>query len=236
MGRIIMVEHNNFKTRGELDHALADKVSEILQQAIEVNGKATMAVSGGSTPKGFFKVLSTKKINWHKVTITLADERWVEINSNDSNARLIHENLIQNRALLANFISLKQEGVLCESTLSGLNTVVNDAILPLDVLILGMGEDGHTASLFPCSSQIKMALDSNNQNALIAIKPTTAPYLRITFSFSALSQSNHTFLHLCGQSKKEVLEKALKGSDVLKMPIRKFLHASNINTQIYWAE
>lgn len=231
-----MVEQNIYNTRKELDLALADKVSEILQQAIEINGKATMAVSGGSTPKGFFRELSTKDINWRKVTITLADERWVEPSSKDSNTRLVYENLIQNRALAARFFNLKQEKELCEKTLSALNSAVNEAILPLDVLVLGMGEDGHTASLFPCSTQIETVLDSNNQNALMAVKPTTAPHQRITFSFAALSQSNHIFLHICGHSKKEVLKKALNGRDVFKMPIRKFLHANNIKTQVYWAE
>ena len=206
-----MVEQNIYNTRKELDLALADKVSEILQQAIEINGKATMAVSGGATPKGFFKELSTKDINWKKVTITLADERWVEPSSKDSNTRLVYENLIQNRALAANYFNLKQGEELCENTLSALHSLVNDAILPLDVLILGMGEDGHTASLFPCSPQIETALDSHNQNVLLAVKPTTAAHQRITFSFSALSQSNHTFLHLDRVKRKYLIKHLMAG-------------------------
>ncbi|NQY88833.1 MAG: 6-phosphogluconolactonase [Colwellia sp.] len=230
-----MFEKNNFDTREQLDFALAYKVSEILQQAISLKGKASIAVSGGSTPKGFFKVLSNKDIDWKKVTITLADERWVDISSDASNTRLVHENLLQNKASAAKFFHLKQGEELSEETLADLNIAANNALLPLDVLILGMGEDGHTASLFPCSAQIKQALDSNNRNALMAVEPTTAPHQRITFSFASLSQSKNVFLHLCGDNKKQVLDKALNGDDVFDMPIRKFLQTDNIDTQVYWA-
>lgn len=236
MGRIIMFEQNNFDTREQLDLALADKVSEILQQAIKLKGKASLAVSGGSTPKGFFKALSNKNIDWKKVTITLADERWVDINSDDSNTRLVHKYLLQNNASAAKFFHLKQGEILCEQTLADLNVAANNTLLPLDILTLGMGEDGHTASLFPCSSQIRQALDINNESALMKVEPTTAPYKRITFSFSSLSQSKNIFLHLCGDNKKQVLDKALNGDDVFDMPIRKFLQNKTINTQVYWSE
>ena len=125
---------------------------------------------------------------------------------------------------------------MCDETLADLNVAAANTILPLDVLILGMGEDGHTASLFPCSAQIKQGLDINNENALMKVEPTTAPHQRITFSFASLSKSKNTFLHLCGESKKQVLDKALNGDDIFEMPIRKFLHTDNINTQVYWAE
>lgn len=231
-----MFEQNIFDTREQLDNALADNVSEILQQAILLNGKASVAVSGGSTPNGFFKVLSNKDIDWKKVTITLADERWVDIHSKDSNTRLVHENLLQNKASAAKFFHLKQGELLCDETLKDLNVAANKTILPLDVLILGMGEDGHTASLFPCSAQIKEGLDNNNEKALMKVEPTTAPHQRITFSFASLSKSKNTFLHVCGESKKQVLDKALNGDDIFEMPIRKFLHTDDIDTQVYWAK
>ena len=230
-----MFEQKKFDTREQLDLALANKVSEILQHAISLKGKASIAVSGGSTPKCFFKLLSNKDIDWKKVTITLADERWVDINSDASNTRLVHENLLQNKAAVAKFFHLKQGEELCDQTLAALNLAANNTLLPLDVLILGMGEDGHTASLFPCSAQIKQALDSNNENALMKVEPTTAAHQRITFSFASLSQSKNIFLLFCGDNKKQVLDKALGGDDIFEMPIRTFLQANNINTQVYWA-
>lgn len=231
-----MFKRNIFDSRELLDLTLVDKVSEILKQAISQKGKASIAVSGGSTPKGFFEALSNQDIEWNKVTITLADERWVDIYSKDSNTRLVHENLLQNKASEAKFFHLKQGKELCNETLSDLNIAANNALLPLDVLILGMGEDGHTASIFPCSKQVTQALDINNKNVLMKVEPTTASHQRITFSYASLSQSKHIFLHICGNNKKQVLDKALSGNDVFDMPIRKFLQTDDIDTQVYWAK
>ena len=227
-----MYQINEFEQRKLLDEALADKVAAILTAAVKTKGSASIAVSGGSTPKGFFHALSKKKLAWQAITITLADERWVEIDSSDSNTKLVYENLIQNEAVNAKFFHLKQGETLSDDTLDDLNLAVNQQLLPLDVLILGMGEDGHTASLFPCSDEIETCL-SLNSPALLKVVPQMAPHQRISFSFAALAQSKNTFLHI---SKKQVLAKAIAGQECKKMPIRAFLQAPDVNTQVYWAE
>jgi len=213
-----MYQLNDFNTREALDEALANKVANELTQAIAENGKASLAVSGGSTPKGFFTKLSQFDLAWDKVTVTLADERWVEFESDASNTRLVHESLLQNNAAKATFFHLKV-GELTEETLAELNTQAKIKVLPFDVLILGMGEDGHTASLFPCSEQIKQGLDVSNQDALMKVVPKTAPNDRITFTFSQL-----------------ILDQANSGDDFFEMPIRAFLQNQNTQTQVYWAE
>ncbi|MDG1750940.1 MAG: 6-phosphogluconolactonase, partial [Thalassotalea sp.] len=144
-----MYHLNEFEQRADLDTQLAEKVADILSNSVAIKGKASIAVSGGSTPKGFFTALSQKELPWSDITITLADERWVSMESDASNTRLVHENLLQNNAVNAKFFHLKQGEKLCEETLSDLNLAASSSLLPLDVLILGMGEDGHTASLFP---------------------------------------------------------------------------------------
>jgi 6-phosphogluconolactonase len=229
-----MYQINEFEQRELLDESLADKVAAILTAAVESKGKASIAVSGGSTPKGFFQALSKKKLAWRAITITLADERWVDITSSDSNTKLVHENLLQNEAVNANFFHLKQGDELADETLNDLNIVANQELLPLDVLILGMGEDGHTASLFPCSDEITQCLAKDSE-ALIKVTPKSAPYQRISFSFAALSQSKNTFLHISGASKKQVLATAIAGQECREMPIRAFLQAPDVNTQVYWA-
>jgi len=231
-----MLTMNEFTTRESLDKELSGKVATILADAIKVNGKASIAVSGGSTPKGFFKALSQKDLPWEKVTITLADERWVNIDSSDSNTRLVHENLLQNKAKNAKFFHLKQGEKLSTETLADLNLAAKSSLLPLDVLILGMGGDGHTASLFPCSDEIADALSVNNESSLMKVVPKTAPHQRITFSFASLITSKNTFLHISSTAKKDVLEKALSDDDKFVMPIRAFLNHAEINTQVYWAE
>jgi len=230
-----MNQLTDFSSRDDLDHALANTVSNLLAEAIKQKGKASIAVSGGSTPKGLFSLLSKSDIDWSKVTITLADERWVALDSQDSNTRLVHENLLQNNAAVAKFFHLKQGEKLCTDTLADLNLAAKNSLLPLDVLILGMGEDGHTASLFPCSEQITQGLDETNTNALLSVEPKTAPHQRISFSFASLITSENVFLHLCGENKQTVLNKALNGDDKFEMPIRAFLQHPSLNTQIYWA-
>ncbi|TWX73821.1 6-phosphogluconolactonase [Colwellia sp. C1TZA3] len=230
-----MYQINEFEQRQLLDESLADKVAALLTAALESKGKASIAVSGGSTPKGFFQALSKKKLAWQAITITLADERWVDIDSSDSNTKLVHEYLMQNEAVKAKFFHLKQGETLSDETLADLNLAANQQLLPLDILILGMGEDGHTASLFPCSDEIAQCLAKDSQ-ALLKVTPKTAPHQRISFSFAALAQSKNTFLHISGTSKKQVLAKAIAGQACKEMPIRAFLQAPDINTQVYWAK
>jgi 6-phosphogluconolactonase len=230
-----MYQLTEFSAREILDHALATKVSNILANAIKSTGKASIAVSGGSTPKGFFIVLSNSHIDWEKVTITLADERWVSMNSEASNTRLVHENFLQNNASKAKFFHLKQGNELTAKTLVDLNIAAKNTLLPLDVLILGMGEDGHTASLFPCSKEITEGLSLNTEAALLAVQPKTAPHQRISFTFASLITSKNIFLHSCGEGKKTVLRQALEGNDSFEMPIRAFLQHPSLNIQIFWA-
>ena len=229
-----MYQLNEFEKRAALDTKLADTVAEMLSDAIAKKGKASIAVSGGSTPKGFFTALSKKDLPWQDITITLADERWVDIENDASNTRLVHENLLQNNAVNAKFFHLKQGDELCEETLADLNLAANSALLPLDVLILGMGEDGHTASLFPCSDEIDECFTT--ESPLIKVIPKTAPHERISFSFSALKNSKNVFLHISSANKKAVLKSALAESDIKQMPIRAFLQDPEINTNVYWAE
>ena len=230
-----MYKLTEFPARSELDNELARTVSTILAKAIKDTGKASIAVSGGSTPKGFFSVLSQSDIDWSKVTITLADERWVPIDSDASNTRLVHENLLQNKAKEAKFFHLKQGNELTSETLADLNMAASKTLLPLDVLILGMGEDGHTASLFPCSDEITSGLDITNDAVLLKVQPKTASHQRISFTFASLITSKNIFLHSCGEGKKTVLTQALEGDNPFEMPIRAFLQHPSLNTQIFWA-
>ena len=229
-----MYQLNEFQQRNDLDSQLANQVADILSKAVVNKGKASIAVSGGSTPKGFFTALSQKDLPWHDITITLADERWVNMESDASNTRLVHENLLQNNAVNAKFFHLKQGETLCEETLADLNLAASSSLLPLDVLILGMGEDGHTASLFPCSDEIDEGFLT--QAPLLKVMPKTAPHARISFSFSALKNSKNVFLHISSENKKVVLNNALAGTDIKQMPIRAFLQDPEINTNVYWAE
>ena len=192
--------------------------------AIAEKGAATLVVSGGKTPLPLFKTLSETDLDWSRVTITLADDRWLPETHADSNEGLVKANLLQGNAAKARFISLFDSASPDDAYKGAATVEARVAELPLfDVLILGMGEDGHTASLFPCSKEISQGLAADAPD-LLAVNPTTAPYQRISFSKPRLLNSRALFLHLVGASKLTVLEQAQASQDELAMPIRAFIH------------
>ena len=216
-----MMQLNQFTDTATLNQDFARRLVTILQQAISERGAAYLVVSGGKTPQALFNTLSQTDLAWDKVTVLLADDRWLDDSQQDSNERLVKATLLQNKASAARFISLYANTA---SAFDGAAQVLpRVAALPaFDAVILGMGEDGHTASLFPCSEQIRAGL-AEDAPAVLAVQPATAPYQRMSLSLPRLLNSRHIFLHLVGANKLTVLEKAMADSDVYAMPIRAFL-------------
>ena len=223
---------NDFATPAELADAFAGRILGILQHAIVEKGSATLVVSGGRTPQPLFAKLAEADIDWSKVTITLADDRWVPVTDDASNDKLVREHLLVKKAAAATFITLKHDFVDAADAVPACEAALADITLPFDVLILGMGEDGHTASLFPCSEQIAAGLDLNSQKKYIAVQPTTAPHQRMSLTLPALLASKNIFLHLTGQSKKDVVLDALQANEIDK-PIKAVLDRATVN--LMWA-
>lgn len=220
-----------YDTKDALVADFSEKIVAILSESIKQKGAASMLVSGGSTPLPLFKALSEAELDWSKVTISLADERWVAPTDPDSNEKLVRENLLQNNAAVANFIGMKTPHADANEGIEDLSERYSAMSWPADVLILGMGGDAHTASLFPCSEQIEQGLTTDER--LLAVQPTTAPHQRMSFSLSALVQSKNIFLHLTGENKKTVLDQALASDDVRAMPISAVL--KNADVELVWA-
>lgn len=212
---------------------LANTVAECLSARLLSAQRASLAVSGGSTPVPFFHALSRKELDWGRVDIVLVDERWVDEADQASNTRLVKENLLQNNAAAAHYFSLKQEGAAPEEGLNAARAELANLSRPLDVLILGMGNDGHTASLFPDAPEIAMAMDLNNQQGVAAIAPPSQDHPRITLTYPLMLKSRFVALHLKGNDKLDTLKRALsQPNDLLAMPIRGFLKRS---LQIFWS-
>jgi 6-phosphogluconolactonase len=217
----------------QLNRSFANNIARLLRAGIEENGRASLIVSGGSTPAELFDALSKANLEWDKVDISLADERWVD-NSNDaSNEKMLRAKLLVNNAANANFFPLKSQHANAEDAVQECTANLQNMHTPFDVVILGMGEDGHTASLFPCSEQIAAGLDLESENAYIAVQPTTAPNQRMSLTLAALLNSKQIYLHLVGSSKKEVLETVLSGDDESAMPIRAVIN--NAEVKLVWA-
>ena len=218
----------------EARQALAEQLAEAVYQALAddlVNqSRALLVVSGGSTPVPFFKALAQKPLEWARVDITLADERWVDEQSSDSNAKLVRENLLQGPAAAANFVPLTSDAGTPEEGVAAVAEATAGLAWPASVVILGMGGDGHTASLFPDSQELDLALSTDEP--LVAVRTPSQPQPRITFSADRLHQAKRHILHITGDDKRAVLANAMSGDDVRTLPIRAFLSCP---LAIYWA-
>ncbi|AWL12140.1 6-phosphogluconolactonase [Saliniradius amylolyticus] len=222
-----------YESAEQLNQQFASRIAGLLEQGIAETGRASLVVSGGRTPQGMFKQLSEMDIDWSKVVITLADERWVPLSDDASNEKMVREHLLVNKASQASFVGLKNSAEQATDGVAQCNQAFDSIPTPFDVLILGMGEDGHTASLFPCSEQLSQGLDLSNQSHYIAVQPTTAPNWRMSLTLRALLDSKNTFVHLVGDSKRQVFEQALAGDDETEMPIRAVLKQSDV--ELVWA-
>lgn len=234
MGAIPTPVFKEFDNAEQLVSQLASKIADLLQNAIDLRGRASLVVSGGSTPLPLFRALANVGIEWSSVSVTLADERWLPADDAESNERLVREHLIQGKAASAHFCGLVTPDATPQQGVTLATERLAHMPQPFDVVILGMGNDGHTASLFPCSAELKEGLETDA--LLVATKPTKAPHARISLSLKAILNSKQIFLHLNGAEKRDVLEQAYSSRDVYQMPIRAVLDQQRTPIDVYWSQ
>ncbi|QIB34119.1 6-phosphogluconolactonase [Ancylobacter pratisalsi] len=213
--------------------ALADYVAAALAARLERDGMASLAVSGGRTPTRFFEALSTRDLPWQKIAITLVDERWVRESSDRSNARLVRQHLLQGKAAAAKFVPLANDAPTPEAGLFAVNEALEDLAWPLACAVLGMGDDGHTASFFPGGDHLEEAIDPDASLGLIPMRAPDAGEPRITLTLPVLLAADALALHIEGPAKRPVLEKALGEGPATEMPIRAVLRAPR-PLDIFW--
>lgn len=214
-----------------LEHWLP-QLTEQLTDAVNARGQAFMVVSGGRTPLPLFAALRQVDLPWHQVTIMLADDRWVATDHADSNERLVREHLLQDRAKHANFIGLVGECTDIQADSDAANQRM--ATIPtFDVVILGMGDDGHTASLFPCAEALLQGLQTNA--AVLPVTPTTAPHQRLSLSRTRLMNTRQLYVHLKGAAKAAVIERA-RLEATAALPISYFLTQQQVPIRVLLAQ
>ena len=201
----------------ELARWLAKEVAGNLATAIGEKGSASLAVSGGTTPVQFFRELSAADIDWAKVCVTLADERFVPPDSARSNQRLVTLELLQNKAARARFLPLYNDEDIEASVAQSAGLLAGH--LPLDVIVLGMGADGHTASLFPGSEGLREAADPEGKRLLMAVDAPGAAEPRITMTLPVIASAKAQYLHIEGTEKRAVFEAAQEAADPAQTPI-----------------
>ncbi|WP_350333654.1 6-phosphogluconolactonase [Coralliovum pocilloporae] len=208
--------------RASLMSALAEKVAEELQVALDAAGRATLAVPGGTTPAPFFEILRKAPLDWSKVIVLLTDERFVPESSDRSNTRLLKEALLRDKAAAASLVPFYQIADQPEDVLDHIRAGL-DAALPIDVCVLGMGVDMHTASLFPGADLLEEAL-SMTAPIILPMRAPGAPEPRLTLTAPALLGARKIHVLITGEEKKHALALAMSDLDAIAdAPVRLIL-------------
>jgi 6-phosphogluconolactonase len=222
-----------FKTREEASVAAAEAIAERLAARLDAQSGASLVVSGGTTPDRCFDVLSEKPLDWQRMQIVLSDERWVPPDDEASNERLVRDALLKGSALPARLLPVFSMTMGIEARCDEIDQQIRVGPFPFACVLLGMGEDGHFASLFPDAANLKEGLDVDAEQLCLPVTTKASPHPRVTLTLAALARSDAIVLLMFGDNKLEVYEQAKsKGS---KLPIAQLLRQKKAPVHVYWA-
>ncbi len=227
-----------FATKDELTAELSSSLEQSLVAGIKEDGRAVLMVSGGSSPAPAYKHLSNLELDWANIDVAMVDERWVEPSHEKSNEAFIKSTLLQNYGSAANFITMKNDAATAEQGAQVCEAAYGALKAPYDVTILGMGPDGHTASLFPHAQGLEHGLTTQQTVCAInAIESDVTGSIteRMTLTLNAIANSKVVKLLISGEEKLAVYKQAKAGGDVNDMPLRAVLNHPSINIEVYWA-
>ena len=211
-----------------LTEALAADVIAALQQGLRERRGASLVVAGGRSPVALFDKVSGAELDWQRVWVTLTDERWIDATSSDSNEHLVREHLLRNAAANANFVGMKNDAADPVRGAAASWAAIAPLPRPFDYVLLGMGEDGHTASLFPDSPALYTALDAQQPPGCVGMRAPAPPQARMSLNLSALLDARRIALWA-------TYERALMEGPVAQMPVRALLRQQHVPLAVYWA-
>ena len=230
-----MVNELRHPDAAALTEALAIRVAAVLGEACLERGGASLVVSGGRSPAAFLGRLSREPIPWGQTWVTLADERWVDPEGPESNQALVRRTLLQGPAARARFVPLKNGAATAQLGEPACEALLRNVPRPFDLVVLGMGEDGHTASLFPGAPQLGAALERGSNRLCIAVDPPAAPHARISLTLSALLSSRRILLQISGARKWEVYQLARQPGSERECPIRAIVQQREVPVDVHWS-
>jgi 6-phosphogluconolactonase len=221
------VRERLYADRETLLAALTEDIAARLSAGVRAHGVASLVATGGSTPGPLYDRLRQADLPWERVFVTLSDERWVEASDPASNAHLVRDRLMRGPAGAARFVGLKTADAQPETAEPALNAAIGRLPRPFDVVLLGMGEDGHVASLFPGAAETRRAMDLESPDLVCAVRREGAAGAarRLSLTFRALREAVFTVLLIEGQA----------GEDVAELPVRGVLNSPAGPVEIWWA-
>ncbi|MCH9691188.1 MAG: 6-phosphogluconolactonase [Gammaproteobacteria bacterium] len=235
-----MVEEVFFASKAQLVQELASACANSLEAAICARKGASFLVSGGSTPEPVYRALSEWPLPWEQVEIALVDERWVDKTQSGSNYAFINSTLLQGAAAQASLLGMKNASITASEGWATCESVYRKIVRPYDLCLLGMGNDGHTASLFPQAEGLKVALELKSGRLCVPISARKSTVTgsfteRMSLTLEAILQAREIKLLFTGEEKLQVYRQAYLGNDERIMPVRSILKQKNTPVTVYWA-
>jgi 6-phosphogluconolactonase len=221
-----------FDSRETASIAAAERLADALQRRLDVQAEASLVVSGGTTPARCLEELSGVPLEWQRVHVLLSDERWVPGDDPDSNEAMIRKTLLQNCAAHANLLPIYDDTDTA-SRCQSLETDIRAIPFPFASALIGMGEDGHFASLFPDFEDLKIGLDVDYEGLCLPVSTAASPHPRLTLTLAALSRSDEVVLLFFGDAKRDVYEQAKLASN--GFPVSRLLLQKRAPVHVYWA-
>lgn len=223
------MQRRSFPDIESLSQSLAHHVETALQNTLSRQQQATLAVPGGNTPRHYLPALAKCNLPWDRIAVTLSDERWVDVNDEQSNERLVKQHLMNRLPANTHFIGLKTQHSDPSAAVGTVHQRL-DALVPLSLALLGLGEDGHIASLFP-----GMNPDLPSAHHCVAVEPPIAPSPRISLSLALLAESEHIALVVTGKTKRRLLDRLNEHPDP-ELPIVWLLQRARAPVMVFEAD
>jgi 6-phosphogluconolactonase len=222
-----------FETREAASVAAAKRITDALRRRLDAQQAASLVVSGGTSPTRCFAELSVQDIDWSRVGVLPSDDRWVPADHEDSNEKLIREKLLVEKAAAAELLPFYAPGMSVEERCHELDKDIRSVPFPFACSMLGMGADGHFASLFPDADNLATGLDLESTTLCLPIETQASPYSRVSLTLAALSRSDEIVLLFFGEDKRAVYEDARNGND--QFPVSRLLLQKRAPVHTYWA-
>lgn len=226
-----MAELHEYQSRSTAARVLALSIAERLRAALAERGEASLVICGGRSPVELFHALAAEKLAWEQVTVVPSDERWVERDHPDSNEAMIRRELLTGPASRARLVGLYRDTDSPEQAIENVTEALQDVPKPLDVVLLGMGEDGHTASLFPHDPDIAAKVGVTAP----CLAAEVGPPRRLSLSLAYLCDARSIDILIFGDDKRRVFQTAERDGPVAEYPVRGVLRNVAPIAQAHWA-